>query len=69
MKRKFFYKDIIRRLEQLLHTTVGMEGFEILLYGWVHKHHFNRSKYSMRDYMTGAEIQSFSEYAGYDLTQ
>lgn len=69
MKKRFYYTDIIRRLEQYIHCDVGKEGFEILLYGWVRKHRFNRSTYSMRDYLSGAEIVSFSEYAGYDLSK
>jgi len=67
--RKFYFVDIIRRLEHYLHCDVGYEGFEILLFGWIRKHHFNRSKFSMRDYLSGAEILSFSEYAGYDLSK
>ena len=69
MKKRFYYNDIIRRLEGYIHAEVGTEGFETLLYGWIKKHHFNRSKYSMRNYLSGAEILSFSEYAGYNLTK
>lgn len=69
MKKRFYYTEIVRRLEAYIHAEVRKEGFEILLYGWIRKHHFNRSKYSMRNWLSGAEILSFSDYAGYDLTK
>ncbi len=34
MKKKYYFTDIIRRLETLLRWEVGMAGFKILLYGW-----------------------------------
>jgi len=34
MKKKYYFTDIIRRLETLLQWEVGMQGFKILLYGW-----------------------------------
>jgi len=69
MKKKYYFTDIIRRLETLLQWEVGMQGFKILLYGWRIKHHFPEYQFYGRRYMNGTEILSFSEYAGYDLSK
>ena len=69
MKKKFYFADIVRRLEALLHCDVGMQGFKILLYGWRIKHHFPEYQFYGRNYMNGTEMLSFSEYAGYDLSR
>ena len=69
MKKKFYFSDIVRRLETRLHCPVGMKGFRILLYGWRIKHRFPEYQFYGRKYMNGAEIVSFSEYAGYNLSE
>ena len=69
MKKKYYFTDIIRRLEIRLQWQVGMAGFKILLYGWRIKHHFPEYHFYGRKYMNGTEILSFSEYAGYDLSK
>ena len=69
MKKKFYFTDIVRRLETLLHCDVGMQGFKIRLYGWRIKLHFPEYQFYGRNYMNGTEMLSFSEYAGYDLSR
>ena len=69
MKKKIYFTDIIRRLEVYIHEPVGRKGFKTLLYGWRMKNGFSVHHFDGRDYMTEMEIQSFSRYAGYDLSR
>ena len=69
MIKKYYFTDIIRRLEVAIHCDVGEKGFKILLYGWRVRFGFSVHHFDARDYMTETEIQSFSRYAGYDLSK
>lgn len=70
------FETLCARLERAIHADVGMHGLEILLYGWITKHgRVNRHVLGMRKcndgcfWLTPDEAQSFSQYAGYDLTK
>lgn len=75
-KDKIPFTTIASRLERVLHADVGMNGLEILLYGWRKKRGIHpcvmASRAKLNDgqpYLTQAELLSFSFYAGYDLTR
>lgn len=64
------------RLERAIHADVGMQGLNILLYGWMQKraryglrtiNFAARGSYSGETYLTPNEAYEFSDYAGYDL--
>ena len=63
------------RLERAIHADVGMRGLDILLCGWVRKGYISRETLRQREkrdgepWLTLYEAQSFSKYAGYDLTK
>ena len=70
------FETLCARLERAIHADVGMHGLQILLYGWINKHgHVNRHLLYMRkmedgcEWLSLPEAQSFSRYAGYDLTK
>ena len=69
MNKKYYFTDIIRRLEVYIHCPVGSHGFKILLYGWRMKFGIPVYNFYGRDYMNESEIRSFSRYAGYDLSK
>lgn len=63
------------RLERAIHADVGMQGLKTLLYGWRCKYgRVTSAQLQMRRnacgfiYLTLSEVESFSAYAGYDLT-
>ena len=64
------------RLERAIHCDVGMNGLKTLLYGWRVKYGiiqdytlWGRKKMDGEAWLTPKEAQSFSRYAGYDLTK
>ena len=64
------------RLERAIHCDVGMQGLNILLYGWRMKYHlikeytfYDRRKLAGEPYLTRPEAIHFSYYCGYDLTR
>ena len=64
------------RLERAIHADVGMQGLNILLYGWITKHgrcsrlqFADRKRKNGEPYLTLGEAIHFSRYAGYDLTK
>ncbi len=63
------------RLERAIHADVGMQGLNILLYGWMQKGGVSRTTLFMRkksageEYLTPNEVRNFSLYAGYDLSK
>ena len=70
------FETLCARLERAIHADVGMNGLDILIYGWIAKHgHVNRSVLYQRmkrdgcEWLSLPEAQSFSRYAGYDLTK
>ena len=64
------------RLERAIHADVGMQGLNILLYGWITKHgrcsrlqFADRKRKNGEPYLTLGEAVHFSRYVGYDLTK
>ena len=57
------------RLDAVLGANVGMNGLGILIYGWTRKNPQLRVNISHRSWLYDYEVQSLSEYAGYDLLQ
>ncbi len=68
MAQRFSKTELVRRLERHIGAAVGMSGLNTLIYGWRKKHHFTDTAIYQRDYLTYAETESLSQYAGYDLT-
>jgi len=63
------------RLERAIHADVCMRGLNTLLYGWARKKNWNinalfwtREKRDGEPWLSIEEVNSFSEYAGYDLS-
>ena len=68
------FAQLTARLERAIHADVGMQGLNILLYGWITKHgrcsrlqFADRKRKSGEPYLTLGEAIHFSRYAGYDL--
>jgi hypothetical protein len=56
----------------VLGAPVGIEGLDILLYGWKRFRKYGRrylNALKHRNWLYIVEVQDLSEYAGYDLTQ
>ena len=74
MKERYYFTQLAATLERKIHADVGIEGLEILIYGWMQKGGISRQtlrKRFQRDreqWLTYYEARAFSEYAGYDLT-
>ena len=75
-KNAITFPQLAARLERAIHCDVGLHGLNILLYGWITKHgRVTRALLNVRKKTDGVywlslqEAQSFSEYAGYDLTK
>ena len=75
------FTTLAQRLEKRIHADVGMEGLNILIYGWIHhtkipyeKNPTIHSLYMREErfgekFLTKNEAKWFSIYAGYDLTK
>ena len=75
-KKAITFAQLTARLERAIHCDVGLKGLNILLYGWITQHgRCSRSQLCMRKaadgeaWLTPSEAESFSKYAGYDLTK
>ena len=74
-EKKIPLTTICARLERAIHADVGMEGLNILIFGFNRKNGLC-SATTMRvrlfrdgfEYMKPKELQLFSVYAGYDLS-
>ena len=69
------FAQLTARLERAIHEDVGLKGLNILIYGWITKHgRCSRAQLCMRAkadgefWLSRSEAESFSRYAGYDLT-
>lgn len=66
---------IAQRLNDVLNANVGLLGLNILLFGWIRKGCLSSATLRVRNQRDGyrwlsiRELKSFSNYAGYDLTQ
>ena len=69
MKKKYYFASIMMRLEKAIQYPVDFRNLQILIYGWRVKYHLPVYHFYGRNYMTETEIRSFSQYAGYDLSQ
>ena len=70
------FPQLCARLERAIHCPVGMEGLDILMFGWIAKKHIickatlaMRRKRDGVEWLTLGEAVMFSRYAGYDLTK
>ena len=75
-KNAITFETLCARLERAIHADVGMNGLDILIYGWITKHgRCSRQQLRQRKKADGvrwlslSEARSFSRYAGYDLTK
>ena len=74
-KNAITFAQLTARLERAIHCDVGLQGLNILLYGWMKKGGVKRSTLFMRmkstgeEYLTPNEVRNFSLYAGYDLSK
>lgn len=67
MAQRFLKTDLVLHLERHIGAAVGKNGLNTLIYGWRKKHHFTDTAIYQRDYLTYAETESLSQYAGYNL--
>ncbi len=75
-KRKYSMAQLATNLEKAIQCDVGMRGLRILLYGWMKKTQLVNNKLLNERkrkkgvmFLTEKEANSFSKYAGYDLTK
>lgn len=72
MMQRISKDELVRRLETAIGKSVGVEGLNILLYGWKKFRKFG-AKYcdalKHRDWLYSVEVMDFSNYAGYDLME
>ncbi len=71
MMQRISKVELVRRLEKAIEQSVGIEGLNILLYGWK-KYRRYGAKYcdalKHRDWLYIVEVIDLSEYAGYCLS-
>ena len=75
-KNAITFPQLAARLERAIHCDVGLHGLNILIYGWRKKYRMvshdtirQRKCLDGVEWLSLQEAQSFSKYAGYDLTQ
>ena len=74
-KNAVTFAQLTARLERAIHADVGLQGLNILLYGWMQRGGVSRTTLFMRkksageEYLTPEEVRLFSLYAGYDLSK
>ena len=72
MMQRISKQELSERLDAVLGAPVGIEGLNILLYGWK-KYRKYGARYcdalKHRDWLYITEVMDFSEYAQYDLTK
>ena len=75
-KNAITFTSLAARLERAIHCDVGLQGLNILLYGWITKYGrcsrtllADRKRKEGEPYLTNSEAEHFSKYAGYDLTK
>ena len=70
MMQRISKTELSKRLDAALGQPVGIEGLNILLYGWKKFRKYG-AKYcdalKHREWMYSVEVVDLSEYAGYDL--
>lgn len=67
MKNQINKSVLIDRLQHHLDMKVGMQELNTLIYGWTRKNETLRTNIHHRTWLYYHEVQSFSEYIGYDL--
>ena len=72
MMQRVSKEELVQRLDAALGQPVGMRGLDVLVYGWKKFRKYG-TRYldalKHREWLYITEVQDFSEYAGYDLTQ
>jgi len=72
MMQRISKAELVQRLETAIGQSVGIEGLNILLYGWKKFRHYG-ARYcdalKHREWLYIVEVLDFSEYAGYDLAE
>ena len=61
--------ELASRLDAAINYPAGMNGLNILIYGWTRKQPQLRINIPHRDWLYLSEVQSLSVYAGCDLTK
>lgn len=64
--------ELAERLDAAIGAEVGMDGLDILLYGWKKFRKYGRrylNALKHRNWLYIVEVQDLSEYAGVDLTK
>ena len=64
--------ELAERLDAAIGAEVGMDGLDILLYGWKKFRKYGRrylDALKHRNWLYIVEVQDLSEYAGVDLTK
>ena len=61
--------ELVKRLEKRLGYAVGMEGLNVLLYGWTRKDENLRVNIRHRSWLYDYEVLDFSGYAGCNLLE
>ena len=59
--------DVVARLDAAIGYPAGMEGLNILLYGWTRKDENLRVNIRHRTWLYDYEVRALSTYAGYNL--
>lgn len=68
MKKQIQKSILAERLDKCINAHAGMEGLNILLYGWTRKNLALWEAIRHRNWLYDYEVTAFSQYAGYDLS-
>jgi len=71
MMQRVSKEELVKRLDAALGQAVGMEGLNILLYGWKKFRKYGAQycdALKHRDWLYIVEVIDLSEYAGYCLS-
>ena len=69
MTQQISKTELARRLDAALGEKVGIEGLNILLYGWTRKDPKLRVNIRHRTWLYDYEVQALSAYAGCNLLE
>lgn len=67
MKNKIPKTILAERLDEIIDSKTGLEGLNILLFGWTRKDPDLWDAIRHREWLYDYEVLAFSEYAGYNL--
>ena len=69
--QKITKQQLVLNLDRVLGQTVGEEGLQTLIYGWLNYRKYGpkyRHVINSRKWLFITEVQDLSDYAGYDLS-